>query len=58
MRTSLDHDLDCMCPQTIWEQEAVGKIALANIKKDFVCEAHCLKILWRPREKNVYMSPT
>lgn len=45
MRTSLDHDLDCMCPQTTWEHETVGKTALASIKKDFVCEAHCPKIL-------------
>lgn len=55
MRTSLHHDLDCICPQIIWEQEAMGKIALANIKKGFVSGAYCLKILWRPRGKNVYV---
>lgn len=55
MRSSLHHDLDCMCPQIIWEQEAMGKIALLKIKKGFVCGAHCLKISWRARGKNVYM---
>lgn len=55
MRSSLDNDLDSMCPQTFWEQEAMGKIALTSTTKDFVCRAHCPEILWRPRGKNVYM---
>lgn len=32
MRTSLEQDLDLMCPQIIWEQEDMDKIALANFK--------------------------
>lgn len=51
MRASLDHELDCMCPQTVWEQETMGRISWANIKKDFVCGAHWPKILWRPTGK-------
>lgn len=49
MRTTLEQDLDLMCPQIIWEQEYTGKIALAIFKKSFVCGTHCHKIWWRPR---------
>lgn len=49
MRTSLEQDLDLMCPQIIWEQEDMGKIALTDFKKGFVCGAHCHEIPWRPR---------
>lgn len=37
MRTSSEQDLDLMCPQIIWEQEDMSKIALANFKAGFVC---------------------